>query len=78
MHQTLSEPVSVTFNKIPTTITWAGRDYPVSQLGLHHTYLQGRTLQHIYSVLAGGLFFRLRLDTASLHWTLEEISDGLS
>lgn len=77
MLQSLSEPVCVIFGQAPLSLTWAGRDYQVSQVGLHHTYLQGQALQHVYSVVAGGLFFRLRLDTDSLRWTLEEVSDGL-
>lgn len=61
----------------PISLTWQNRDYIVTQQGLHHTYRSGRTLHHIYSVLAGDLFFRLNLNTDTLRWTLEEISDGL-
>lgn len=77
MLQTLSEPVQVTFCRTPISLTWAKRDYAVTQIGLHHRLYQGNTLHHIYSVVAGELFFRLNLDTSSLRWTLEEVSDGL-
>ncbi len=61
----------------PISLTWQNRDYIITQQGLHHTYRSGRTLHHIYSVLAGDLFFRLNLNADTLNWTLEEISDGL-
>jgi hypothetical protein len=77
MIQKLSEPVRVVFDLVPLSLTWAHQDYSIIQVGLHHTYLKGQALQHIYSVVAGDLFFRLRLDTTTLHWTLEEVSDGL-
>lgn len=77
MIQKLSEPVAVIFSSRPLSLHWSARDYHVSQVGLHHTYRVGRVLHHIYSVLAGELFFRLNLDTETLHWTLEEVSDGL-
>ncbi|MFH1244712.1 MAG: hypothetical protein V1487_04065 [bacterium] len=77
MIQKLSEPVSVIFSHQPLFLRWSTRDYHVSQIGLHHTFRDGRVLHHIYSVLAGDLFFRLNLNTDTLHWTLEEVSDGL-
>lgn len=84
MIQTLSEPVSVnlsynhaTRNVQPLSLVWAGRTYPVLKVGLRHTYREGSTRHHIFSVIAGNLFFRLRLNTDSLHWILEEVSDGL-
>jgi hypothetical protein len=84
MTQTLSEPVSVqlTFNHSkklsePRKIFWQNRLYPITKVGLHHTFREGRTLFHIFSVTSNNLFFRLRLDSENLFWTLEEISDGL-
>jgi hypothetical protein len=88
MIQTISEPVSVILTcpgpsrsdlvgPRPLSLTWQNRDYIVTKQGLHHTYRSGRTLHHIYSVLAGDLFFRLNLNTDTLRWTLEEVSDGL-
>lgn len=77
MIQRLSEPVSVLFNSTPISLTWSNQTYNITQIGLHHTVRDGRILHHIFSVLAGDLFFRLNLNTDNLHWTLEEISDGL-
>lgn len=85
MLQKLSEPVSVVIgydhlSRIvrPLSLSWAHRTYPILQIGLHHTYFKGRSLQHVFSVASRDLFFRLKLDTTNLHWTLEEVSDGLS
>lgn len=84
MHQTLSEPVSVNLaydhkrkQSRPLSVLWAGRNYPILEVGLHHSYLRGATRHHVYSVTSHGLFFRLNLDTDSMSWHLEEISDGL-
>lgn len=84
MIQRISEPVSVitTFDagerKVrPVELTWSRRTYPVSQVGLRHTYKDGNTRHHIFSVVANDLFFRLNLNADTLHWTLEEVSDGL-
>lgn len=61
---------------LPWKIKWHGRIYTVHKLGYHHTLREGRKLLHIFSVTDGNLDFRLRLDTETLHWTLEEICDG--
>ncbi|HEX6977411.1 MAG TPA: hypothetical protein VF185_03580 [Patescibacteria group bacterium] len=85
MIQRISEPVSVvsTFNSAtkkvyPTNIVWRQRIYKITKIGLHHTYRQGRTLYHVFSVASQNLFFRLVLNSETLFWRLEEISDGLS
>lgn len=85
MIQKISAPISVQLvydhrhhNVSPRKLLWDGREFPVTQVGLHHTIREGRTLFHIYSVTSNQLFFRLKLDTDSLFWTLEEIADGLS
>jgi len=82
--QKINSPISVSFNfdsvkhKVsPKCIIWNNRLYPITRLGLHHTYRMGRTLFHVFSVATPTLFFKLVLNTENLHWTLEEISDGL-
>lgn len=84
MIQRISAPVSVTliFNHrtrsvYPQSVTWDGRDYPITKVGLHHTFRQGRTLFHVFSAASPTIFFRLVLNTDNLSWRLEEISDGL-
>lgn len=85
MIQKISAPVSVQTiydhrqRKVePRQIFWDGRYFPVTKIGLHHTFREGRTLFHIFSVISQHLSFRLKLDTDTLFWTLEEISDGLA
>lgn len=84
MIQKISAPVSVDLffdhrqRKVsPKEIIWEGKAYPIIKIGLHHTYRAGRILFHVFSVASESLFFRLVLDTETLHWRLEEISDGL-
>ncbi len=74
----IDETVTVgIINNAPKYVIWKGRNYTVTKIGLHHYFRQGRTLYHIFSVLAGTIFMRLKLDTDSLLWKLEEISDGV-
>jgi len=47
------------------------------QVGLHHLYREGKVLFHIFSVVADTLFMRLRFDTDTLYWVLEETEDGV-
>jgi len=84
MIQKISEPISVSFTfdsekraVRPRALVWNGRLYGVVKVGLHHTFRQGTTLYHVFSVASKNLFFRLVLNTENLHWRLEEISDGL-
>jgi hypothetical protein len=84
MLEKVSVPVSVSLSfdsktrKVsPKALVWNGRLYSIVKIGLHHTFRQGRTLYHVFSVASKTLFFRLVLNTDNLHWRLEEISDGL-
>lgn len=84
MIQKISAPVSVQLvydhrlrTVSPRQILWDGKTIRIAKVGMHHTIREGRTLFHIFSVTSSDLFFRLRLDTDTLFWTLEEIADGL-
>ncbi len=84
MTQKIDKPVSVVFSfnshlrlLQPRKILWGGREYIVSKIGLHHTYRQGRTLFHVFSVIGDSLFFRLVFNTDNLFWKLDEVGDGL-
>ena len=79
----IKEPVSVSFaydsekqKVFPRWVVWNGKLRPVTKVGLHHTYREGRTLFHVFSVVSKGMYLRLVLNTNSLHWKLEEISVG--
>lgn len=65
---------------LPFLISWQNRDYQVGKLGYYHKVKVGDTLHHIFEVVDkdNGLYFRLNLDTANLHWTLEATHDGLT
>lgn len=76
-------PVSVVFfydhktSKVrPLRVRWDGREYTIVKVGLHHSYRQGRTLFHVFSVASDAVFFRLVLNTDNLFWRLQEVSDG--
>lgn len=75
---TIDEPVTVgLINNAPKYVIWKGRNYTIDKIGLHHIYREGRTLYHIFSAVSETLFMRLKLDTESLDWKLEEIEDRL-
>ncbi len=77
MNQKISEEVFVTLvSKIPTGVKWKNRTYKITKIGLHHTFYEGNTLYHVFSVMTDTLFMRLVLNTENLLWKLEEISDG--
>jgi hypothetical protein len=83
MTQRINEEISVSLSfdskkrKVaPRWIIWNNRLYPVIKIGLHHTFREGKTLYHVFSVTSKSLFFRLVLNTENLHWRLEEIDDG--
>jgi hypothetical protein len=85
MIQKINSPVSVImdFNhnqqKLrPMQIQWQGKDWRIEKMGLHHHYYQGKKMIHIFSVVANGMFFKLKLDTENLFWNLLEIADGES
>lgn len=83
MIQKINAPVSVDLyfdhhlrKVIPRFVLWEGREYQITKIGLHHTYREGRVLYHVFSVESLSLFFRLVLNTDTLHWRVEEIADG--
>jgi hypothetical protein len=82
MIQKIKTPVSVVTvydhkkrQVFPRALLWEGKIYQLIKIGLHHTYRQGRKLLHVFSVANQEMFFRLVLDTETLHWTLEEVGD---
>lgn len=73
----INEKVSVGFNNYPRWVKWKGRIYKVEKLGLHHTYREGKTLYHTFSVATKTLFMKLVLDTETLNWELTDIENGI-
>jgi len=75
---TIDEKVTVGMvNDIPKYIIWNGRSHNITQVGLHHLFREGKTLYHIFSVTAGTMFMKLKFDTDTLSWKLEEIENGI-
>lgn len=64
---------------LPRLVHWQNKEYHVDKLGYYHNYMEGSERQHIYEFTDSqqALWFRLRLNSSNLHWTLEAIHDGL-
>lgn len=77
----INERVSVvavhkaTGSMMPVRVGWQGRVYSIKQLGYHHTLREGRKLLHVFSVCSDTVMMRLILDTETLRWTAEEVTD---
>ena len=87
MKEKINEEVSVVMyysarrrQALPRIIQWQHKDYEVGEVGYCHSYMEGQERQHVFELVDKDktLFFRLRLDGANLHWTLEAIHDGLA
>ena len=79
MNQRIDEKINVVLaNSFPFSIHWRNKDYKVTKVGLWHNLYEGKILFHVFSVLSGTLFFKIKLNTKHLEWTLLETSeDGI-
>ena len=60
----------------PHRIKWQGRVYKIKKVGLHYPVRRGRKLLHYFSVITeNNTSFKVRHDTETLHWILEEVID---
>ncbi len=87
MKEKIDEEVSVIMyysakdkHAVPYLLHWQNKDYKLGPVDFYHSYLEGREKQHIFELVdkQQTLWFRLRLDSANLHWTLEAVHDGLA
>jgi hypothetical protein len=64
----------------PRLLYWQNKDYSLGPVDYHHSYMDGRDMQHIFELTDKdtSIHFRLRLNSANLHWTLETVHDGLA
>lgn len=62
---------------LPYALKWQNKVHRITRLGYHQKVRLSKGVHHIFFVSTDTLSFKLRLDTDSLSWTLEEISDGL-
>lgn len=77
MNQIIDEAVNVVLaNSTPLSIHWRNRDYKITKVGLWHNMYEGKTLMHVFSVLSGNLFLKLKLDTKHLKWILLEVAEN--
>lgn len=65
-----------TGHTIPHRLNWSGRTHNLSKMSYYHRQRYGAVTRHIYHVTDGELDFRLFVDSDTLSWTLEEVSDG--
>lgn len=87
MREVINEEISVVMSysalrkqALPYLITWQHKSYYTGKLGYYHSYMEGRERQHIFELTDkdNTLWFRLRLNSGNLHWTLEAVHDGLA
>jgi hypothetical protein len=87
MKQKIDEEVSVVAyysakkkKFVPYRLHWQNKDYGLGPVDYCHSYMEGRERQHIFELCdtESSLWFRLRLDSLNLHWTLEAVHDGLA
>lgn len=75
----VDEPVSVTlmYNQhqhktVPIELIWHNQHYPITEVGLHHTYQEGETLKHVFSVMSRDTFFEIMFNACDLTWRLQK------
>lgn len=85
MRESLDEPVSVVFyynannhHVQPYRLTWQNRDYKLGKVDFWHKTKIGDRLIHHFSIADsdGALYFKLALDTSTLHWKIEEFMNA--
>lgn len=59
----------------PHLFFWHGRQIKIEKVNLIHTSRNGNTLFYHFSVMSGGNFYRLKLDTGKLNWVLEAVEE---
>ncbi|MFH1405490.1 MAG: hypothetical protein ABIH21_05380 [Patescibacteria group bacterium] len=82
MLELINEPIDVLVsfvgNKVsPKRMHWAGKDYDIKTINLVHSAHEGMKRVFYFSVSDFSNYFKLRLDTDSLEWSLVELyTDG--
>lgn len=87
MKEKINEEVSVVMyysakqkKFVPKMLHWKQKDYFLGPVDFYHSFMEGRERQHVFELCdkETTLWFRLRMDSLNLHWTLEAIHDGLA
>lgn len=83
MAEKINEKVSVisvfdaaTNKNLPFRLKWRGRVYPVTEVTLHNAHQDGSTLYHFFSVASHDLYIRLKFNSKTLQWFIEEVKDA--
>ena len=73
----ISERVDVVLaSNTPISMSWKNRDYKITKIGLRHSFYEGKILIHIFSVLSGTVFLKLKFNTKHLSWFLLEFIEN--
>lgn len=81
MRESLNDPISVVFyydaatrHVQPFQATWRSQDYKLGKVDFWHKTRSGDVLVHHFSLcdVNQTVYFKLALDSNSLHWTVEE------
>jgi hypothetical protein len=77
VYKTIEEPVSVVavFNgaKVkPLSFRWGTKEYNVRKVNLVHTAREGRDLCYFFSVIDNANYFKLKYNSTTLYWSLQE------
>ncbi len=85
MRESLDEPASVLFyydakqrHVQPHVVLWRGRHYKLGKVDFWHKTRHGDVLVHHFSLsdTAQTVYFKLALNSTTLHWTIEEYMSG--
>ena len=62
----------------PYVVSWNNHDHTVGEIGYHRKIYDGKVCHHIFELTNSEqtLWLRLNFNTDTLHWKLEEVSDG--
>lgn len=61
---------------MPLKVKWQGRVYRIDKIGMQYPVRQGRKLLHYFAVITTDkTSFKLKYDTETMHWILEEVID---
>lgn len=58
---------------VPYIIRWQGGEFKIKKIALVHQVWEGNTKLFYFSAISETAQFKLRFNTAELHWQLEEV-----
>lgn len=78
MYETIDEPIKVlaSFDKgviTPHKFRWRSREVKIDQVNFIHRVKDGSVLSYLFSVSNTTCAYKLRFNTATLNWKLDQI-----